>query len=116
MCPAPFNRVEELGSGVVGDGQEKTHVLTSDCIISEIGRCEAGTMISESDVLPSTWQWLLDRSFVRSVEEIELEADAEDLEQGSDDSQTSPSQTESQTAGTEEASDSKKPAAGKARK
>lgn len=64
----------------MSDEQEKTHVLTSDCIISEIGRCEAGTMLSESLVLPSTWQWLHDRNFLKSVEEIEQEADSEDSE------------------------------------
>ena len=62
----------------VSESSEPTHVLTSDCIISEIGRCEAGTMISEGDVLPSTWQWLLNRNFLKSVAEIESEADAED--------------------------------------
>lgn len=57
---------------------EKSHVLTNDCIIGEIGRCEAGLMIDEGDVNPSTWQWLLDRNFVCSKESIDAEADAKE--------------------------------------
>lgn len=62
----------------MADDQEKTHVLTSDVIITEIGRCEAGTMLSESDVLPSTWPWLQERNFLKSVEDIVREADEAD--------------------------------------
>ena len=64
----------------MSDEQEKTHVLMQDCIISEIGRCEAGTGLSENDVVPSTWRWLQDRNFLKSVDEIEREADSEDSE------------------------------------
>lgn len=71
----------------MSDEQEQTHVLTSDCIINEIGRCDAGTMMSESDVLPSTWQWLHDRNFLKSVVEIEQEADSDDSEDESTDSE-----------------------------
>ena len=62
----------------MSDEQEKTHVLMQDCIISEIGRCEAGMSLSESDVVPSTWSWLQDRGFVKSIDEIEREADNND--------------------------------------
>ena len=56
--------------------EQKTHVLTQDCILPDSGRCDAGKMISESDVMPSTWSWLNDRGFLKSVTEIEKEADA----------------------------------------
>ncbi len=56
---------------------EKTHVLLMPCIISELGRCSAGTMLSESDVHSGTWTWLQDQCFLKSVSEIEFEADAE---------------------------------------
>jgi hypothetical protein len=56
---------------------EKTHVLLSDCIISELGRCEAGSMISATDTHSSTWDWLLRQGFLKSVAEIEQEADSE---------------------------------------
>ena len=98
----------------MAEEQDKSHVLTSDCIITEIGRCEAGTMLSEHDVLPSTWQWLIDRSFLRSVQEIEEEADSDDPV--GDSSPLSSGQNDSPTAGADEAPDAKKPAAGKARK
>jgi hypothetical protein len=65
--------------------EEKSHVFVSDCIIGEIGRCEAGMMIDEGDVIPPTWQWLLDRKFVRSIESIQAEADAQDELQSGDD-------------------------------
>lgn len=90
----------------MSEEQEKTHVLTSDCIITEIGRCEAGTMVSEGDVLPATWIWLQERNFVKSIDEIEQEADQAD-EPESDDSEQSTPQPQPE---------SKKPAAGKARK
>ncbi len=79
----------------MSENSESTHVLTSDCIITEIGRCEAGTMISEGDVLPSTWQWLLERNFLKSVEEIESEADAEDE---NSETETEPSQQPEESA------------------
>jgi len=126
----------------VADEQEKTHVMTTDCIITEIGRCEAGTMISEQDVLPSTWSWLQERNFLKSVEEIEHEADEADEPEGDDskppvdstagqtesqstdvsktaegdDSKPSAPQTESPTAGADEAPEAKKPTGGKPRK
>lgn len=53
----------------------KTHVLMSDCIISEIGRCDAGMMLAESDVLAGTWSWLINQGFLKSIEEIQSEAD-----------------------------------------
>ncbi len=56
---------------------EKTHVLLMPCIISELGRCEAGTMLSETDVHSGTWTWLQNQGFLKSVSEIESEADAE---------------------------------------
>ncbi len=59
------------------DENNKTHVLMLDCIISELGRCEAGTMLSESDVGSSTWIWLQNQGFLKSVEAIEQEADFE---------------------------------------
>ncbi len=62
----------------MSENSEPTHVLTTDCILPEQGRCEAGTMFCESDVIPSTWSWLLQRGLIRSVEEIEAEADADD--------------------------------------
>ena len=100
----------------MADEQEKTHVLTGDVIITEIGRCEAGTMLSEQDVLPSTWSWLQDRHFLKSVEEIEEEADSEDDESKGSESEQATGQAESPTAGADEAPEQRKPAAGKARK
>ena len=59
---------------------EKTHVLLQDCIIGELGRCEAGHMISKSDVHSSTWNWLNQQGFLKSVTDIEAEADSEPVE------------------------------------
>ena len=101
------------GSGLVSDEQEKTHVLTTDCIITEIGRCEAGEMLSEQDVLPSTWTWLQDRNFLKSVEEIEQEADGTEPE--GEDSEEPSVQPEPSTAGADEAPETK-PATGRRRK
>ena len=105
---------------------EKTHLLTSDCIITEIGRCEAGKMIDESDVLPSTWTWLQERNFLKSVADIESEADLEDSESEQDaetvadtegsESQQTPDTGETTQAGAAEAPENKKPTGGKARK
>ncbi len=100
----------------MSENAESTHVLTADCIINEIGRCEAGTMISEGDVLSSTWQWLLDRNFLRSVESIESEADADDEvsdTENAQDRQTEEStnvvEVEGQSAPTLSATDEKTP-------
>lgn len=70
--------------------QEKTHVLMQDCIIVDLGRCEAGTLVAESDVNPSTWSWLQDRNFLKSVSEIESEADSEDSEEQSEEESEGP--------------------------
>lgn len=59
------------------DENDKTHVLMLDCIISELGRCEAGHMLSATDVTEGTWNWLQQREFLKSVADIEREADAE---------------------------------------
>lgn len=99
----------------MAEEQKETHVLTSDCIITEIGRCEAGTMLSEQDVLPSTWQWLLDRNFLKSIEEIEQEADREADGSEVSESEQSSDQTESETTGADE-SPVTKPATGRRRK
>lgn len=56
----------------------KTHVLMSDCIITELGRCNAGMMLAEADVLAGTWTWLQGQGYLKSVEEIKSEADGED--------------------------------------
>ncbi len=56
---------------------EKTHVLMMPCIISELGRCEAGSMLSESDVHSGTWVWLQNQNFLKSIDDIEQEADAD---------------------------------------
>lgn len=48
-----------------------------DCIISQFGKCNAGAMLSESDVDSSTWAWLNQQGFLKSVADIEQEADAD---------------------------------------
>ena len=55
----------------------KTHVLMRSCIISELGRCEAGHMLNKLDLSECTWIWLEQRGFLKSVADIEREADAE---------------------------------------
>ena len=64
---------------------KKTHVLTTDYILTECGLCEAGTMFSESDLSPATWSWLQAANVLKSVDEIEQEADASATELDSDD-------------------------------
>ncbi len=54
----------------------KTHVLTQDVTIPDIGRCQAGDAIDEQDTHASTWQWLQQNRMLKSMEEIEQEADA----------------------------------------
>lgn len=95
--------------------QEETHILTSDCIITEIGRCEAGTMLNERDVLPSTWQWLLDRNFLKSIKQIEEEADSEADDPEGSESEQSSDQTDSEATGADESPETK-PATGRRRK
>lgn len=51
-----------------------------DCIISQFGKCNAGTMLSESDVDSSAWAWLQQQGFLKSVADIEKEADSEPAE------------------------------------
>jgi hypothetical protein len=54
---------------------EKTHVLLQPVIISQLGRCEAGTPIAPDDVDGDTWNWLNDNRCVKSIADIEAEAD-----------------------------------------
>ena len=61
----------------MADNENKTHCLMQDCIISQFGRCNAGSMLSESDVDSDTWLWLERQGFLKSVESIEQEADAD---------------------------------------
>ena len=55
---------------------EKTHVLLQPVIISQLGRCEAGTPIAQDDVDGDTWNWLTDNRCVKSIADIEAEADS----------------------------------------
>ncbi len=61
----------------MADNENKTHCLMQDCIISQFGKCNAGTMLSESDVDSSTWSWLQQNNFLKSVADIEQEADSD---------------------------------------
>ncbi len=96
---------------------DKTHVLMQDCIISQFGRCEAGHMLSEADVDAGTWTWLNNRRFIKSVEDIEQEADSEQLatqtaeilvEQETDSEPSAPETTEMSV---EQEADSEQPSA-----
>jgi len=62
----------------VADNEQKTHCLMQDCIISQFGKCNAGAMLSESDVDSATWSWLNQQGFLKSVADIEQEADSDD--------------------------------------
>lgn len=55
---------------------EKSHVLLADCVVPPCGRMAAGDEIAESDVARDTWAWLLRERMVRSLAEIEADADA----------------------------------------
>lgn len=60
------------------DSKPETHILLEDCIVSDMGGMQrAGSEISEKDVTPSTWKWLKDRQLLKSMSEIESEADAD---------------------------------------
>lgn len=60
----------------------KTHILTQEVIIPDIGRCARGTEIAQSDTHPTTWAWLQQQRMLRSLEDIEREADESETPEG----------------------------------
>lgn len=54
---------------------EETHVLLQNCIIPGIGMCKAGRKIGKTKLNPSTWAWLGKNGFLKSIADIQREAD-----------------------------------------
>ncbi len=67
---------------------EKTHVLVQDCIISQFGKVSVGFEISESDVDPCTWSYLVRNSMIKSIESIIADADANEESESSNQAAT----------------------------
>lgn len=55
-----------------------THVFLEPCIVEPLGSVEAGTEISSKQVDKATWNNLILRGIVKSMEELKAEADAKE--------------------------------------
>jgi len=89
----------------VADNEQKTHCLMQDCIISQFGKCNAGAMLSESDVDSATWSWLNQQGFLKSVADIEQEADSDDQPDDEQESEQTDDEQESDSSANEETTD-----------